>query len=247
MSEDKKSKNQAPVKKLPTGGWKQIFRKKWVFPAMYMGAAAIILAFIMWYQNNNDFSFTKDQYNVTQNQADNKAPASDTVGQSEQKSIPVNTGEKPLSWPVKPEVATETIMGFFDDTADKKAQEAALIQYENSFWPNSGIAIAAKDKQAFEVVAAAPGKVLKAEKDPMMGYLVEIQHENGLVTVYSSLEDASVKEGESVETGSLIGLSGRSVLEKNLGVHLHFEVRKNGEPVSPENYLAKVGDAPTAR
>ncbi|HBI02603.1 MAG TPA: M23 family peptidase [Paenibacillaceae bacterium] len=247
MSEDNKSKNQAPVKKLPTGGWKSIFRKKWVFPAMYMGAAAIILAFIMWYQNNNDFSFTKDQYNVTQNKADQKNPASDAVGQSEQKSIPVNSGEKPLSWPVKPEVATETIMGYFDDTADKKAQQAALIQYENSYWPNSGIAIAAKDKKAFEVVASAPGKVVKAEKDPMMGYQVEIQHENGLVTVYSSLEDASVKQGENVEAGSLIGLAGRSVLEKNLGVHLHFEVRKNGEPVSPENFLAKAGEAPAAK
>jgi len=246
MSEDNKNKTQASVKKLPTGGWKKIFRKKWVFPAMYMGAAAIILAFIMWYQNTNDFSFTNDQQNVTQNKANQNTSANNAVGQSEQKSIPVNTGDKPLSWPVKPEVATETIMGFFDDTADKKSQEAALIQYENSYWPNSGIAIAAKDKKAFEVVAAAPGKVIKAEKDPMMGYQVEIQHDNGLVTVYSSLEDASVQEGETVETGSLIGLAGRSLLEKNLGIHLHFEVRKNGEPVSPEKYLAKAGEGPVA-
>lgn len=243
MNEDNKNQGPAKVQKIRTSGWKRMLSKKWVFPAMYMGAAAIILAFIMWYQNNNDFSITQD---LTQNKADQTAPANDTVAKSEQKSLPVNA-DKPLSWPVKPDVATDKVMSFFDDTADKKAQQDALIQYENSYWPNSGIAIAAKDKKAFEVVAAAPGKVVKAEKDPMMGYQVEIQHDNGLVTVYSSLEDASVKAGETVQAGSLIGLSGRSLLEKNLGVHLHFEVRKNGEPVQPDKFLATAGQTPTAK
>lgn len=247
MSDENKKQSPATVKKLRTGGWKRVFSKRWVFPAMYMGAAAIILAFIMWYQNNQDFSFTKDQYGISQNNAAQQAPSSDIVGKSEQNSLPVANTDKPLSWPVKPEVATEKVMSFFDDKSDKTAQAAALIQYENSYWPNSGIAIAAKDKKAFEVVASATGKVTKVEKDPMMGYQVEIQHDNGLVTVYSSLEDASVKAGESVQAGSLIGLAGRNVLEKNLGIHLHFEVRKDGAPVSPDTFLATAGETPSAK
>jgi stage II sporulation protein Q len=51
--------------------------------------------------------------------------------------------------------------------------------------------------------------------------------------VYQSLGEISVKAGDEVKQGALIAKAGRSELEKDLGVHLHFEVRENGTPVNP--------------
>jgi stage II sporulation protein Q len=43
--------------------------------------------------------------------------------------------------------------------------------------------------------------------------------------------------GMEVEKGHLIARAGRNELEKHLGVHVHFEIRHNGEAVNPEQYI----------
>ncbi|QYY42585.1 peptidoglycan DD-metalloendopeptidase family protein [Aneurinibacillus thermoaerophilus] len=246
MDEKRKAtETSSPIQKVQSGGWRRILGKKWIFPAMYMGIAAIILAGVMWYQNSKDFSNNtgvpqKATPEVTQPQQVAE------VKQNEPSAVPVSVSDKPLAWPAKAD-ETEKVMGFYDDTSDKKEQEAALIQYDNSYWPNTGIAIASKDKKSFEVMAAAAGKIVKAERDPMLGYQVEIEHKNGLSTVYASLEDAKVKVGDTVDQGTILGMAGRNVFEKALGIHLHFEVHKNGETVPPEQYLLKKEDTPSAK
>jgi stage II sporulation protein Q len=246
MSDDQKKSMEpsGPIKKVQVGGWRRIFGKKWVFPAMYMGIAAIILAFVMWYQDSKDFSIlnkAKENANPQEQAQQNGGEIAVTPQGNPQaeKATPVNGSDKPLAWPSKKDAGTEKVMSFFDDGADKKAQEASLVQYDNSYWPNSGMAIAAKNKKTFDVTAAAAGKVTKAERDPMLGYQVEVEHANGLVTVYASLEDAKVKVGDEVEQGTVVGTAGRNVFEKDLGVHLHFEVHKDGLAVQPEQYLQK--------
>ncbi|GEN36022.1 MULTISPECIES: M23 family metallopeptidase [Aneurinibacillus] len=245
MDEQKKStKSSSPIQKVEIGGWKRLFGKKWIFPAMYLGAAAIILAGVMWYQNSKEFPANPaPQKAASQEQS---APMQVTEGTNEQPAVPVNAPDSTLVWPAKLE-ATEKVMGFFDDTSDKKAQEAALVQYDNSYWPNTGIAIAAKDKKSFEVTAAAAGKVVKSERDPMLGYQIEIEHKDGLSTVYASLEDTKVDVGDTVDRGAVLGMAGRNVFEKDLGIHLHFEVHKNGEAVAPEQYLPKTDDTTQAK
>jgi stage II sporulation protein Q len=239
-------KRPTPIQKVKSNGWRRVLSKKWIFPAMYMGLAAIILAGVMWYQNSKDFSVTPEPQKAA-SQAENTQPSPEVAeAPAEQPAVPVTGSDKPLTWPAKQD-ATEKVMGFYDDTTDAKAQEAALVQYDNSYWPNTGIAIAAKDKKSFEVMAAAAGKVVKAERDPMLGYQVEIEHQDGLSTVYASLDETKVKAGDSVDQGAVIGVAGRNVFEKDLGVHLHFEVHKDGEAVSPEQYLPKANEAAAAK
>jgi murein DD-endopeptidase MepM/ murein hydrolase activator NlpD len=91
-----------------------------------------------------------------------------------------------------------------------------------------------------EVMAIYNGKVISVENDFLMGNIVTIEHESGLVSVYASLDDnLKVAVGDSVTTGQLIGYAGSSAsTESAEGVHLDFSMMLNGEEVDPNNYLA---------
>jgi len=84
--------------------------------------------------------------------------------------------------------------------------------------------------------AAYDGKVIFAE-DAENGYgnLVKIDHGNGVVTLYAHLLRPDVKEGQIVKQGDLIGKVGNS--GRSFGYHCHFEVRLNGNPVHPAQFV----------
>lgn len=79
--------------------------------------------------------------------------------------------------------------------------------------------------------AAAPGTVIWAGTKGGYGVLVVIDHGNGYQTYYGHLSRALVRVGQFVEVGQVIALSGNTGL--STGPHLHFEVRKSGEPINP--------------
>jgi murein DD-endopeptidase MepM/ murein hydrolase activator NlpD len=84
--------------------------------------------------------------------------------------------------------------------------------------------------------AAAGGTVAFAGFKPDFGWVVEIDHGNGLVTRYAHASKLLVHAGEIVTPGERIarvGSTGRST-----GPHLHFEVLRGGEHVDPKRYLA---------
>ena len=84
--------------------------------------------------------------------------------------------------------------------------------------------------------AAAGGKVTYAGFRSDYGWVVEIQHGNGLSTRYAHASRLLVKTGALVMPGdriAAVGSSGRST-----GPHLHFEVLRNGEAADPRHYLA---------
>ncbi|MCQ2399808.1 MAG: M23 family metallopeptidase, partial [Clostridia bacterium] len=72
------------------------------------------------------------------------------------------------------------------------------------------------------------------------GVSVTVDHGNGLLTVYNSLESADeVEVGEVLEQGDAIGrVSTTNRQEYSDGPHLHFEVIEGGENINPEKYLA---------
>ena len=89
------------------------------------------------------------------------------------------------------------------------------------------------------IVAAASGKVIYADVHPQYGKMVEIDHGNGLVSVYAHASKLLVKEGDMVVRGqevARVGTTGRST-----GPHLHFEVRLNGVPQNPARFLQSAG------
>lgn len=87
------------------------------------------------------------------------------------------------------------------------------------------------------ILAAADGIVSATEQTPDYGNIVKINHGSGLETRYAHASKILVKAGERVTKGqqvALVGNTGRST-----GPHLHYEIRLNGNPLDPRQYLHK--------
>ena len=83
--------------------------------------------------------------------------------------------------------------------------------------------------------AAQGGVVSHAGWIDGYGNTVMIEHGNGIVTLYGHNESLAVSVGQYVNQGDVIAYCGST--GNSTGPHCHFEVRLNGEPVSPFNYL----------
>lgn len=195
----------------------RITRSKWFIPSVYLTIAALLLG-VAWLIQETDSKQTIQ-------------PNKDTV-------LPVedSTAEEMVSPIAKDSQAIRTV-DFYSESATAKQKETALVKYANTYWPHLGIDFARKDKKSFQVVAVMDGKVIRVEDNPILGQFVEIQHDNGLVTVYQSLEDVKVQQGQNVTKGDVIAKAGKNQFEKEQGNHLHFEIRKDGKPVNPNQYI----------
>ncbi|RKI98746.1 M23 family metallopeptidase, partial [Butyricicoccus sp. 1XD8-22] len=85
---------------------------------------------------------------------------------------------------VKDENEVEYIKRFFDANSAPDEQEAALIVDGNKYRTNMGIDIAMKDGSEFNVTAALSGKVTAVRDDSLLGNVIEVEHENGVKTIY---------------------------------------------------------------
>lgn len=98
---------------------------------------------------------------------------------------------------------------------------------------HTGIDIAGVMNQT--VISAAEGKVIKTGEDSANGKYVIVEHTGGYTTAYAHLNKICVTEGEYVDNNTKIGQMGESGIAT--GVHLHFEIKKNGERLNPENFV----------
>ena len=85
------------------------------------------------------------------------------------------------------------------------------------------------------IYAAASGKVITAGWNTAYGNMIIIDHGNGITTLYGHASKLNVKVGDTVKQGDIIMKAGSTGY--STGPHLHFEVRKNGTPQDPKNYL----------
>ncbi|TNJ63409.1 peptidase M23 [Paenibacillus hemerocallicola] len=88
-----------------------------------------------------------------------------------------------------------------------------------------------------EIHAAAPGTVIIAQWVSGYGNTIVIDHGSGLQTWYGHARGLAAKEGDQVKTGDVVSYVGST--GQSTGNHLHFEVRKNGDPVDPIPYVTK--------
>ena len=87
------------------------------------------------------------------------------------------------------------------------------------------------------VTAAAAGTVAQAGWNGSYGNCIIINHANGVQTWYAHLSRMNVSVGQQVDTSTVIGNVGST--GNSTGPHLHLEIRINGTPVNPQNYLYK--------
>jgi murein DD-endopeptidase MepM/ murein hydrolase activator NlpD len=98
---------------------------------------------------------------------------------------------------------------------------------------HSGVDIAAPEGSPIR--SATDGVVIAAGYDGMLGNYVEVRAQLGYSYVYGHMSAILAQGGARVATGSLLGLVGHTGYAT--GPHLHFEVRLNGVPQNPRNYL----------
>ncbi|HAU4929406.1 peptidoglycan DD-metalloendopeptidase family protein [Aeromonas hydrophila] len=92
-----------------------------------------------------------------------------------------------------------------------------------------------RGKPGTPILATGPGVVSWAGRHPEFGNMVEINHGNGLVTRYAHNSKLLVEVGTLVDEGQKIALMGRT--GRATGVHLHYEVLKDGRQVDPARFL----------
>ena len=136
-----------------------------------------------------------------------------------------------------------TSLAFAQDDCAKMPVEKGTIGslYGYRIHPNTntkkfhaGIDIRAKHGNS--VYAAFDGNVVEVKKSSKgYGNTIKIVHENGLVTLYAHLSAFSVKRGDVICKGKVIGKIGTT--GNATGPHLHFEIIENKKKVNPLEYL----------
>ncbi|MDU2240934.1 MAG: M23 family metallopeptidase [Paenibacillus sp.] len=227
-----------PVK--PVSAWKRLLSKRWVYPAAYVAAAAIILTLVWVYQDASNKPLDSTPASVTDTvNLSGEEEAATEEGTKEEEATEVIASSEDLSWPVANAADVAVVKPFYEKEGTAEEHQAALVQYNDTFTPNTGIDLAREDRKPFEVTAAMSGKVTRVEEVPLLGYVVEITHANNLKTVYESLGEVKVKKDAEVKQGDTIGSAGRNEIEKDLDNHVHFAIYENGELVNPETVLPK--------
>ena len=80
------------------------------------------------------------------------------------------------------------------------------------------------------------GKVIFADWTSNTGNVVIIRHNNGFISVYKHAASLTVSQGDAVKTGEVIALAG-STGQESTGVHLHFELWKDGYSIDPSIFI----------
>ena len=141
--------------------------------------------------------------------------------------VDVNASRYTLAMPILDATVTK---GFSDSALQ---WNSTLGQYEAhmgiDFYANAGTS----------VYSVLDGKVKSVEKNYLDGNTVTIEHGNGMVSVYSSLDDdIPVNVGDSVMKGDVIGKVGNTAgRELEMGNHLHFQLLEGDKKIDPAGYL----------
>lgn len=173
---------------------------------------------LMLAQLRQEYSQFDQELANLQKQAEKKLAESDKL----------ESGPTTLSWPIDP---VKGISVYFNDPTYP-------FRY---LFEHTGVDIRAS--QGTPIGAAASGYVAWVRTSRLYGNNIMIIHSNGIATLYAHLSSFNVKEDTFVKRGEIVGNSGgmpgTAGAGLSTGPHLHFEVRDNGIPVDPMNYLTR--------
>lgn len=128
----------------------------------------------------------------------------------------------------------------FDGASISKEYTDNSLLYDKTtkFWcTHQGLDFACEEGR--KVKAIYSGTITKIESSMMNGTVVYLKISNELTVVYKGLSsNLSVKEGEKIEKGAVIGSITSFLAEKADGVHLHLEVLKNDKLIDPTEYFS---------
>ena len=86
------------------------------------------------------------------------------------------------------------------------------------------------------IKAVLNGTVIFADWTPTTGNVIILRHNNGFISIYKHAASLTKSQGDAVRTGEVIAIAGSTGFEST-GVHLHFELLKDGYPIDPEQFI----------
>lgn len=126
--------------------------------------------------------------------------------------------------------------GFYDFEGEQTNQEKSIIFYENTYMQNSGVDYVSDE--VFDVISVLAGKVISVDTDEVLGNIVKIEHDKNIITTYQGIDKVTLKVGDVVSQGTIVGVSGKSLVNSNYTTSLHFEVNYKGELIDPEKFYS---------
>lgn len=202
--------------------------------------------------NKNQSAELQKSVSLQQKQTKETAKADESPSSSYDNALQVkkseetNTNEKTNT--NQSEETSKSVSGSVSTSFQKPVEGNIARAYSEDpvYWdstgtyrPNLGYDI--QTKLGKPVFAAMDGKVEAVNKATQDGVEVVINHQNGLKTVYSNLDDnVEVSVGQTLKKGTAIGIVGRSTLRaayEKYGDHLHFAILKGSEFVDPAKYI----------
>jgi len=148
----------------------------------------------------------------------------------------VNTSEKIIRPYTDSNV--KVVQSFYNYKGSEEEQENSIINYEQTYIQNIGVIYGGIDAE-FDVISVLPGTVTSVKEDKLLGMVVEIQNTDKVTTIYQGLTGVNLKENDKINQGDIIGKSGESNINKDLGKHVLFEIKVDGKYVNPEEYYDK--------
>lgn len=209
---------------------KRLRLKRWVIPsfaALLLTSILITYNFVSEFMNHN---FEPEQDYVT----DTIVTKSQPVNKEIEKEPKQNESPKKIF--VKPVADDISITKYYyNKDSDEERQQKSLIKYSNIYMPNTGLLYS--NDEEFDIYATKAGKITNIKDDEILGKIIEIEHDNNIVTIYQSIKDPTVKVGQKVNAGDVIAKSGSNKLENEKDNCLHFEVYKEGSLINPEEFF----------
>lgn len=132
---------------------------------------------------------------------------------------------------------TEYVLPFKEYTVAREASIDKLVYMPaiNMWKTHNGVDFLPGSDANVRVMA--DGTVKSVEQSSLEGWVVTVDHGDGLVSVYKSLGSATVKADDKVNAGDAIGTAGAMITESDIGDHVHLEITKGGKIVDPLDYL----------
>lgn len=198
---------------------KKLVLKPFVLPTLYI-LMVVVLMFMsttmMYQEEEDDINYVSDSV------LDN--------------TIPVISEEEVLV--LKPFTNDNVIVttGYYNYQEEEANQESSIVKYDDTYLQNSGITYSANE--IFEIISIMDGTVTKVYENELLGNIVEITHDNNIISVYQMLSEINVKVDQKVKRGDVIAKSGQSKLTTNEN-NLHFELIKDGNVVNPNEFIGR--------
>lgn len=205
--------------------------KGYVLPAIYFVVLGVMVVSITFLSqsllekqkmNDEDYNYSKSVFEESENDLTNTEV--DT------------TNEIKIVRPYTSDKVTVT-KEFYNKDESVENQEKALIFYENTYMPNTGILYGSDEK--FDVIAILNGTVKEIKEDEILGQMITIECDNKITAVYYTLGEIKVNEGDQITQNQVIATSGTSNIDSSKAESLLFETYIDGVLTNPNNLFDK--------